>query len=102
MVMVAAAITAVESQPSPPKTQPARKSPILWRLPATYINAAIIGTAMTPFSTALQYSALIGSIGDQPMPSPGRVEAPITEKNPRACQGMLSSPDFQPCPSATA
>ena len=47
----AAAMTAVVSQPSPPNTQPARNSLILRRLVATIIKAAIIGTAITPFST---------------------------------------------------
>ena len=79
MVMAAAAMMAVQSQPSPPSTQPARNSPILTRLDATNISAAIIGTAMTPLSTALQYSALMGSMGDQSMPKASKTAAPITE-----------------------
>ena len=79
MVIAAAAMMAVESQPSPPKIQPTRNFPILRRLEATNISAAISGTAITPFSTALQYSALMGSIGDQSIPRPSNTAAPITE-----------------------
>ena len=64
MVMVAAAITAADSQPSPPNTRPTVNLPILRLLPATIIIAAIIGTAITPFSTAVQNNALIGSMGE--------------------------------------
>src|SRR6185436_13362635 len=78
MVPVAAAMIPVDNQPRPPKNQPARNLPILRRLVATSIKAAIIGTAITPLSTALQYSALMGSMGDQSMPRPSKTAAPIT------------------------
>ena len=61
MTAVAAAITAVEIQPSVPSTGPIRNLPIFLRWLATYIIAIIIGTAITPLRTALQYSALMGS-----------------------------------------
>ena len=52
MVIVAAAITAVDSQPSPPNAGPTRKRPILPRWPATYIIAAIMG----------MFSAVMGGV----------------------------------------
>jgi len=57
------AIAAVESQPSHRSGPPIVKWPItfLWR--AISINSTITGTASTPLTTALQYSAEIGLIG---------------------------------------
>ena len=54
MAIAAAAITAVESQPMALSTGPDPEAAHLPLWPATYIIAAIIGTAITPFSTALQ------------------------------------------------
>src|SRR6476646_7700257 len=55
-------IAAVDSQPSQYSGPPITKRPItsLWR--AMNINSTITGTASTPLTTALQYSAEIGLI----------------------------------------
>jgi hypothetical protein len=53
-------MTAIEAQPNVFNNGPAVNSPISFLLLTTYIIANIIGTAITPFTTALQNNALIG------------------------------------------
>jgi hypothetical protein len=47
--------------------------PITFGLLASSIIAAMIGTATTPVTTALQYKAFIGSIGVKPSAVPASV-----------------------------
>src|SRR5665213_87592 len=63
MASAATAITAVASQPMIFSPGGAMNSPRCFRFEATIIVATINGTAITPFNTALQNNALIGSIG---------------------------------------
>ena len=58
----AAAITAVAAQPKIISGARSVKRPMISRREATSIIATMIGTAQMPFSTALQNSALIGSM----------------------------------------
>ena len=61
---VAAAMTPAAIHPNTRWARVATNGPISWRRDATTIIATMIGTEITPFRTALQKSALIGSIGD--------------------------------------
>ena len=65
--------------PSAVSAGPAMNWPIWARRRATTIIAAIIGTEITPFTTALQNRALIGSIPDQVSARPSSTDAAITE-----------------------
>ena len=65
MAIAAAAMTAVAAQPSTTCHGEAVKSPMILRRLAMIIIATMMGTTMTPFSTALQISALIGSSADE-------------------------------------
>jgi len=63
MAHTAAAITAVASQPTNFSRGLDTKFPITLALPASSIMTISTGTEMTPLMTALQKSALMGSIG---------------------------------------
>ena len=63
--IVARAITKVASHPPTTIDRGSVKRPITRPLVEISIMTAITGAATTPLSTALQYSALIGSIGEK-------------------------------------
>ena len=70
MAMTTAAINAVASQPKNFNTPRTTNGPIMSRRAESSIITTIIGTATTPLITALQNSALIGSIGVKLMTTP--------------------------------
>jgi hypothetical protein len=69
-------MTAVEAQPNVFNNGPAVNSPISFLLLTTYIIANIIGTAITPFTTALQNNALIGLSPTQSIITPSSASFP--------------------------
>lgn len=62
IAITAAAITPVESHPASRSSTGVTKVPMTFRFDAISIISAMIGTDVTPLMTALQNSALIGSI----------------------------------------
>jgi hypothetical protein len=48
--------------------------PMIFGLTAMSMIRTMIGTETTPFTTALQYSALIGSMGVNPIANPAIVD----------------------------
>lgn len=68
--ITATAITATAPQPRKRVLRRTVNSPITFVLPASSIIAAMMGTATTPLTTALQNSARIGSIGEKSRPVP--------------------------------
>src|SRR4051812_16332036 len=71
--MAAAAMAAVASQPTAFRPECSLKSPMAARWLERCIMSAMTGTATTPLITALQNSALIGSIGLKLSRTPSRV-----------------------------
>ena len=70
-------MAAVESQPMKRSRGDRQNSPITRLRVAISIMIAMIGTATTPLMTALQNSALMGSIGRKFMIAPMRVATAI-------------------------
>jgi Domain of unknown function (DUF4112) len=69
----AAVMTAVATHPTTRRTPVTINCPMIFLLEVMSIIMAMIGTATTPFITALQKSALIGSIGENVIAMPVRV-----------------------------
>ena len=78
MATMATSMTPVAIQPSIFGHPITTKSPMTFGAPASHIMTAITGTATIPLITALQYSALIGSIGVKFMMMPTIVATQIT------------------------
>ena len=78
MATAAAVTTAVAAQPSTSCQGDATNRPISLRRLAMIIIATMIGTTMTPLTTALHNSALMGSSGVNPSPTPIRMATAIT------------------------
>ncbi len=78
MKPTATAMTAVATQPSTFRRVPIANSPITFGFTAMSIITAIMGAEMTPFNTAAQYNALMGSMWLNPKPTPMRVDAAMT------------------------
>ena len=75
----ATAIIRVVTQPNTRWVRVAVNRPICLELDATIIMATSTGTTITPLTTALQTSALIGSSGERSMAMPRRMAAAIVE-----------------------
>src|SRR5436305_13122856 len=73
MMIAAAAITAVVIQPIKRRPSWRWNVPMILRFPVMCIMATMIGTATIPLMTALQYSALIGFIGEKLSATPSMV-----------------------------
>ena len=73
MIATVTAMTAVESHPITQRGRGSVNAPITFGRIVMIIMTTIKGTATTPFSTALQNSALIGSIETKFNPTPSSV-----------------------------
>jgi hypothetical protein len=73
MIVTAAAITAVDSQPTAQSGRGRVNFPIMRSCMAMIMITAISGTATTLFSTAAQNNALIGSISTKLIKMPTTV-----------------------------
>jgi len=73
------AIATVEAQPSQYSGPVTTSSPMTLGRRTRTIRSTMTGAASTPFTTALQYKAWIGSIGVKFKPMPQRPEKPSTE-----------------------
>ncbi len=79
MPTAAAAMTAVAIQPSALSHDLIANAPITSRREAMCMIMAMIGTAATPFTTALQNSALTGSSGEKLRSAPTKTAAAIAQ-----------------------
>jgi len=78
IAITAAAITPVESHPSIRSGMGVTKVPMTFWFDAISIMSIVIGTDVTPLMTALQNSALIGSIDVKSSARPTTVASTMT------------------------
>jgi len=78
MATTVTAIAAVAIHPSPLRRGPITFAPMMSAREASNIITAMIGTAITPLTTADQNNSLTGSVGVKHKITPPTVAAPIT------------------------